>query len=87
MLSVLKANRILQIPDEKANEYLEMGYKICEASGEIIDDPRNVNINDYKEKYELKCKELKLMKAQYEKYYALAKKYRDKLKDSGDSEE
>ncbi len=41
MLVATKKNRVLNIPDEKADEYMKLGYSISTADGEMIYEHMN----------------------------------------------
>lgn len=41
MLKASKKNRVLRIPDEKAKEYLALGYTITDMKGKVVSEPEN----------------------------------------------
>lgn len=49
-----KANRVLTIAEEKAEEYAKMGYVISDESGETVIEPENLErkVAELKEKLE-----------------------------------
>lgn len=49
-----KANRVLTIAEEKAEEYAKMGYVISNESGEMVIEPKNLErkVVELKEKLE-----------------------------------
>ena len=61
MLKAAKKNRVLQIPDEKVEEYMKMGYTIRDLEGNTIWKPENE-----KEEAEQLRKENGELKAQLE---------------------
>ena len=41
MLKAMLKNRIIRIPDEKASEYLALGYTITDMGGKVLKEPKN----------------------------------------------
>ena len=41
MLKARKKNRVIRIPDEKADEYMSLGYRITDMDGNIVREPED----------------------------------------------
>ena len=57
---VQKANRVLTITDEKADEYLKMGYTVKDMSGNVILQPEPTGKEAVKKIHELEAKNKEL---------------------------
>lgn len=57
---VQKANRVLTITDEKADEYLKMGYTVKDMSGNVILRPEPTGKEAVNKIHELEAKNKKL---------------------------
>ena len=57
---VQKANRVLTITDEKADEYLKMGYTVKDMSGNVILQPEPTGKEAVNKIHELKAKNKEL---------------------------
>lgn len=44
-----RKNRVIQIAEEKADEYAKMGYQVKDSDGEIIKEPVDTSIEGAKE--------------------------------------